>query len=82
VNIYPAVDPYRTINTIATSLQFQPMVHIEATFEKEISGGDIFELTLSTSVSSRYYGESQTVDGAEDCSPEPTYFNVVNTNEK
>lgn len=81
VSVYPAVDPYRTVNTVATSLQFQPMVHIEATFEKEISGGNTFELTLSTSVSSRYYGESQMVQDAEGCSLGPDYFNFQDVNE-
>jgi len=79
IRVYPAADPYRTVNTKASSLQFQPIVHIDATFEKDLAGGNKYSLHISTSVSSRYYGEGPVLSaGTPSCDINSSYENIFN----
>ena len=76
VLVSPSKDPYLTENVYADSLQFQPKVTIFARFEKEISGGKIYEMDLSTTISSRMYGpvtaSEDLIVPASDCGGPPS----------
>lgn len=54
---YPVLNPYDDENVAKAAVQFQPKVTVYAVFEKERRNGDVFELKLQTTVSSRIYNQ-------------------------
>mgnify|MGYP006419324887 FL=1 len=56
-HIYPYGDPYNDEYVMIDAVQFQPMVTVLATFERERSSQEPFSLTLQTTISSRIYDQ-------------------------
>ncbi len=57
---YPYYDPYNPANVTKNSVQFQPKVTVFALFEKERRNGEMFQVKLQTTVSSRIYNSINT----------------------
>lgn len=63
VFVSPVDDPYKEENVFADGIQFQPKVTVFATFEMERrKGGSPYSVDLQTTISSRFYTKSPTLE--------------------
>jgi len=62
--VSPASDPYDSVNVFADTLQFQPKVTLKLTLEKDRGVKDPYEVSFTTTVSSRIYQSIKPVDNS------------------